>query len=352
MINEDIKKEKEALELIEDLSKMEEMFQAQLTEGNTPSFNKPTSYQPLRLRLYGSQKYLNTLFNDILMEFPLDKGAINNSFVINTIKQALSTVEIKQLMENRIITDAEYDEFINIIKKMSLEEIKEKLRHRIRTAYIETITTNLLTVYPFKRGTNLYDLIHLINEDVSDLELSAKCADNIDRGYVMRTGLAIKPIIIDKGIRSWSKELSLINVLSGNHDNLLEQTFLGYPALFIKQRIRELTSGTALYWNWEGDENYIIWMEYDFLKRMVNDFITALISESKVYFDMIKYNQNYKLNVIQFKTNIEYRTRKILYIIQLYNDVLNKNDINKEFEGIDNIFDVADKLLKIDLDDI
>lgn len=341
--------EEKALELIKELSKMEEMFQAKITEGNTPKFNKPTSYQPTRLRLYGSQKYLNTLFNNILVEYPLDSGAINNSFVINTIKQALSIVEIKQLMENRIITDAEYEEFINIIKKMSLEEIKEKLRHRIRTAYIKTITANLLTIYPFKRGTNLYDLIHLINEDASDFELSAKCADNIDRGYVMRTGLAIKPIIIDKGIRSWSKELSLINVLSGNHDNLLEQTFLGYTALVIKERIRELNSGTALslYWNWKGDENYITWTEYDFLKKMVNDNINAAITQIFYFF----YDD--KLSLLhERKRRIEFRVRQILYKIRLYNNILRENNIKEEFEGIDNIFDVVDKLLKIDLDDI
>lgn len=97
---------------------MEKIFQASIREGEaSEGFEKPTTYQPLRMRLYGSQRYLNTLFNMDLVEYDLETATAGNSSVINTIKQALRPWEYKQLKDNVLLFEKQIERMKKSVKE-------------------------------------------------------------------------------------------------------------------------------------------------------------------------------------------------------------------------------------------
>ena len=110
--------EKQATKLLKDLAKMEEMFSSKIKEGDASrGFEKPTTYQPIRMRLYGSQRYLNTLFNMDLVEYDLETATAGNSSVMNTIKQTLRPWEYKQLKDNILLFEKQIEKIKKSAKK-------------------------------------------------------------------------------------------------------------------------------------------------------------------------------------------------------------------------------------------
>lgn len=97
--------------LVSELAKLEKDFAEEISRANlkegeaSKKFTKPTEYQPSRLRIYGLQRYLNTLFNSVLVENPL--AVVDNSYVIGEIGKSFKSYELKQLKDNMLFSESE-----------------------------------------------------------------------------------------------------------------------------------------------------------------------------------------------------------------------------------------------------
>ncbi|KKM88088.1 hypothetical protein LCGC14_1262180 [marine sediment metagenome] len=80
---------------------MTEMGMAIFTEANETGFVKPTQYQPLRLRLYGSQKYINDIINNFTYDQSIITATNNNSQTLNVFRKAFTRTEMSNLRLDR-----------------------------------------------------------------------------------------------------------------------------------------------------------------------------------------------------------------------------------------------------------
>lgn len=94
--------EDKALKLIEDLKNYGDVKKTVFREGEAPpGFTKPTEYIPSRLRLNSAQYYMNSLFNNALIDNSIN-DIVKNSYEYNFITNNL-TAEINDQLKNNYI---------------------------------------------------------------------------------------------------------------------------------------------------------------------------------------------------------------------------------------------------------
>ncbi|KKN90813.1 hypothetical protein LCGC14_0223960 [marine sediment metagenome] len=110
----------QAKELYKSMQHMKEMAKIQGTERTDldssekrvsgTAFIKPSTYQPIRLRLYGSHKYINDIMNGTSPYTPIQEAAYWNTQVLDNIESAVDDWEWTQLRKNEIIHPEKYED--------------------------------------------------------------------------------------------------------------------------------------------------------------------------------------------------------------------------------------------------
>lgn len=168
--------EEQATKLLEDLAKLEDMFQMKVQEGSADEgFESPTTYIPIRLRLYGAQFFNNNLINNTLAENPFTNELVPNSYIYNTIKNAFIPMEIEQLRRHIIY------------EKGTVEELSKKIENIISKQQIIDYIQNYINIHAKDFiGIDMY--YEMSNEDIEYIVFGNNIMDypnlaNIAKSY-------------------------------------------------------------------------------------------------------------------------------------------------------------------------
>ncbi|KKN51803.1 hypothetical protein LCGC14_0619030 [marine sediment metagenome] len=345
--NNDITKEQYD-NAVNDIKKMEEMFQVDMREGNAQhGFTKPTTYQPLRLRLYGSQKSVNDLINKFLRFNPLNDNTVPNSPTKYTIENAFEPIELYQLRENSIITPEFVEEQLAELKDMSLDDIWEKAEEGVRESEIEYELDNWDDIWG--DTDQIEDNVNEFREIEEDLFSSDDLEgwnDSIEvyhqlgePAYKWHLKQNVdKPIIIRDGEINWIREDQTSDFID-SYDWLFRDMFPTVPLPIIRQRVKQLSDAEKKdYWVWEGREDFLAYITH---KKFVHRIEQGLVD----LYEDLEYRY-YESDTPNEKLGVLEEFPRIIRIVESANTILNDNDYENYFEIKDYISKPIQEKLK------
>ncbi|KKN19019.1 hypothetical protein LCGC14_0950060 [marine sediment metagenome] len=348
--NKDITKEQYD-NAINDIKKMEELFQIDMREGNAKhGFTKPTTYQPLRLRLYGSQKSVNDLVNKFLRFNPLNDDTVPNNPTRSTVENAFTPMEIYQLRENRIITPEFIEEQLEELNEMSLDDVWEKAEDGIRESEVESELDNWGEIWEedqiYDNKTEFTEIEEALfgTEELeawdSDIEVYHQLGEPAYKSHLERN--VNKPIIVREGDFLWQREEQTSDFID-NYDWLFSDIFPTVPLPIIKQKLKSLTDlAKKSYWVWEGREDFIAYIPY---KKFIDRIEEGVVAEA----EELEYRY-YESDTPNEKLGVLEEFPKILQVIEAGNKILRDNDYDDYFEYKDYIAKpITEKLKELKL---
>ncbi len=334
--NQDITKEQYD-NAVNDIKKMEEMFQVDMREGNAQhGFTKPTTYQPLRLRLYGSQKSVNDLVNKFLRFNPLNDDTVPNSPTKYTIENAFEPLEIYQLRENRIITQEEMDEKLEEVKELTFDDIIEQGTDAIRESEIEYNLENWDEMFPEDQIDDYKDEFKIINknlfgeEDLTDwnehIEVYAPAGETPYRRLFKEHN---KSIIVREGNFQWYREDSTDDFVD-SYQWLFNEMFPTVPTMFVAQKIKEISKAENIsYWVFQGWQDYISHIPLKTFIDRIESGLQDLAYEIEERYENV-------VNVAE-KHNTLLEFRRVIETIDEANSIIDNEGYDEYFEAKDYI---------------
>lgn len=319
---------------VEEIKEMEEMFQIDMREGNAQhGFTKPTTYQPLRLRLYGSQKAVNDLVNKFLRFNPLNDDTVPNSPTRYTIENAFEPIELYQLRENKLITPEFIEEQLAEVNEMDLDDVWEKAEEGVREGEVEYELDNWDEIWG--DTDQIYDNMDEFREIEEDLFGSDDLEgwnDSIEiyhqlgeRAYKRHLKQNIdKLIIVRDGEFYWSRDEQTSDFID-SYDWLFRNMFPTVPLPIIRQRVKQLSDAeNKEYWVWEGREDFIAYITH---KKFTNRIEQGLVD----LYEDLEYRY-YEGSTPEERLGTLEEFPRIIHIVESANTILNDNDYEDYFE--------------------
>ncbi|MCP4762598.1 MAG: hypothetical protein GY870_12530 [archaeon] len=264
--------EKQATKLLEDIGQLEKEF------NDTLKLHKPISYQPTRMRLYGSQIAIHGLINDNMCRVPLEDVFVDDITKSNVRKGFLG-INLRQLVEHKIYTQEDINKMLAELARLDVHDILSKMAET-RTAIdvageslIDSIHEEFANNYSDNLNNDEQDALEIIFGDLGEF----MSHDMIQYTYTPINDVFDVQVAGVTPLRIWEtdtndeREIEIEDV--DQWIDMAAEAFPSVPSDMILAKFRDFTDE---YLYIKPEVTIYAWVDYGNLRDAVNESIEFL----------------------------------------------------------------------------